>query len=142
MEPGLPSGFQEGATPTMMRFIARSVGELCLVLCGVAATWACACVGLALLCPNVCSRSKVEIARLRTAEVSQAITQFQIDQGRCPETQEDLVGGHYLGRRADDPWKTSLYFSCSSRSVRVNMAGPDRRFRRQNYVTTVVTLNT
>jgi len=112
------------------------------IVCGIVLTWICASVGLARLDRGTCTGpSKANLARDRVKEVEDAIVQFQLDEGRCPLTHEEMIAASYLPSvdRAD-PWKTRLVFTCSEREVAVMSAGPDRTFNTPDDVTATHTV--
>jgi hypothetical protein len=106
-------------------------GRACLLFCGVALTWTCAAFGLFVGDMGNCTLSvpAVREARVRVAEVRQALTTYQIERNRCPTTSDDLLAGGYIdARRFLDPWRTRIAFSCSAEDTNVSSAGPDRVF--------------
>jgi hypothetical protein len=107
----------------------------------MALTWVCAWSGLRTVFWSGCHISNEKRARLRVHEVSTVITEFTVDQDRCPRTQEDLLASNLSSETLVDPWGTSLFFSCSSRAIVVISAGPDRRFQTADDVLGVHTLD-
>jgi len=110
-----------------------------LILCGVAVTWMCAAFGLrvsdAVFSIRGC-RSRIKPALLQVRAIESGLTQYQIDQNRCPRTKDDLIDSGFVVRTAfEDPWGTPIAFKCTSDDIRVRSAGPDRVFGTADDVT-------
>jgi hypothetical protein len=107
----------------------RLLGWFCAIVCGIALTWSCAAVGYARVWLTGCRYpSKVNAAKRGVRAVEQAISQYRIDENRCPTT-ADLVEGKYLhARDLVDPWGTVIVYRCSGDDPTVMSAGRDREF--------------
>ena len=101
-----------------------------VLLCGFALTWICAAFGLFLLsAPGTCKRPGFSTARAQVSELPQSISVFQIEHGRCPRSNDDLVAGGYVEARSlVDPWGTAIAVRCTDDDVAATSAGPDRTF--------------
>jgi hypothetical protein len=108
------------------------IGKFCAVLCGIAATWACAALGLyffnALTGP-MCRFGPSRIARYQVREVEQALTTYAFDNRGCPTGNDELIRNRYISPRGlVDPWGTVIAYACYDDVVIVRSAGPDRLF--------------
>jgi len=113
-----------------------------LILCGVAVTWMCAAFGLLaseMVFGRPGCRLRVKPAVLQVRDIASAISQYMIDQNRCPRTKDDLIDNQYVVRKTfEDPWGTTITFTCPDGpddEVRVRSAGPDHIFGTNDDVT-------
>ena len=105
------------------------LGRFCALLLGVALTWTCAIYGLLVVTSSPCGNRSWKIAQGRVREAEQAIAMYVIDNGRCPGTIDDLIAHRYLSQPGtEDPWVTTIAFSCSADDWSARSAGPDRLF--------------
>jgi len=109
---------------------AKVLLRTALLLCGVALTWLCAAFGLFVITGQHCSGpSKHRRAHMQAIELGQAVLQYQIEQQKCPATNDDLARERYvLPGFFVDPWGTSLAYWCTADEVKVRSAGPDHVF--------------
>ena len=73
--------------------------------------------------------ARPKLAALRVGGVRAALTQYQIEKGRCPTSQDDLIDGKYVNaRELVDPWGTSIAYWCHGEEAAIRSAGPDKLF--------------
>jgi hypothetical protein len=112
---------------------AQCAVRLVGLLCGVALTCAASAFGMTvvndLLFAGYRCPARPKLAALRVGGVHAALTQYQIERGRCPTGRGDLIDGKYLNARdLVDPWGTSIAYWCHADEMQIRSAGPDKLF--------------
>jgi hypothetical protein len=109
-----------------------------LLLCGFALTWMCAAFGLFLLAgPDTRKLPRSSsTARAQVRELERSVLLFQIEHGRCPKSNDDLIASGYAdASNLVDPWCTPIPVRCTQDDVAATSAGPDRIFGTADDVT-------
>ena len=115
---------------------AKVLLRAALILCGVALTWICVAFGLFWFTGPHCGSNKQRSARIRIAELRDAVVTYQIEAGRCPTKWDELIAGRLVSPQGlVDPWGTRFDFSCTDEEVLVKSAGRDRSFGTADDVT-------
>ena len=74
----------------------------------------------------------VRVAKANVKEVSEAVTQFMIDNNHnCPASLDDLVAQKYLKKKIKDPWGKDFLYKCPGQGdpdgADIVSMGPDRQ---------------
>jgi general secretion pathway protein G len=81
---------------------------------------------------NRFKKAQVQTAKTRVTEISNATTQFMLDNNNsCPRSLDELVSQKYLKKGLKDPWGKDFIFRCPGTSdtdgADVASAGPDKQ---------------
>ena len=81
---------------------------------------------------NRFKRAQVQTAKTRVTEISNATTQYMLDNSNtCPRGLDDLVAQKYLKKGLKDPWGKDFIFRCPGTNdpdaADVISAGPDKQ---------------
>jgi general secretion pathway protein G len=81
---------------------------------------------------NRFKKAQVQTAKTRVTEISNATTQFMLDNNNsCPRSLDDLVSQKYLKKGIKDPWGKDFVFRCPGQNdtdgADVISAGPDKQ---------------
>ena len=81
---------------------------------------------------NRFKKAQVQTAKTRVTEISNATTQFMLDNNNtCPRGLDELVSQKYLKKGLKDPWGKDFIFRCPGTSdtdgADVASAGPDKQ---------------
>jgi len=81
---------------------------------------------------NRFKKAQVQTAKTRVTEISNATTQFMLDNNNtCPRGLDELVSQKYLKKGLKDPWGKDFIFRCPGTSetdgADVISAGPDKQ---------------
>ena len=81
---------------------------------------------------NRFKKAQVQTAKTRVTEISNATTQFMLDNNNsCPRSLDDLVSQKYLKKGIKDPWGKDFIFRCPGQNdtdgADVISAGPDKQ---------------
>jgi hypothetical protein len=99
----------------------------------VAAAWFCFQYGLPCFTRGCQGGGLHVTAWIRASVARRAIERFVSERGKCPSSEDELVGGVYMHAYSTiDPWGTPLLYHCDLRdgdhSSWATSAGPDRVF--------------
>ena len=80
---------------------------------------------------NKFKKAQVQIAKTRVTQVSNAITQYMLDNSNnCPRSLDELVAQKYLQKGMKDPWGKDFIMRCPGTNdtdgADVSSAGPDK----------------
>ena len=80
---------------------------------------------------NKFKKAQVQIAKTRVTQVSNAITQYMLDNSNnCPRSLDELVAQKYLQKGMKDPWGKDFVMRCPGTNdtdgADVSSAGPDK----------------
>jgi len=89
---------------------------------------------------NRFKRAQVQTAKTRVTEISNATTQYMLDNSNtCPRGIDDLVAQKYLKKGLKDPWGKDFIFRCpgtqDTDGADVASAGPDKQEGTQDDIT-------
>ena len=89
---------------------------------------------------NRFKRAQVQTAKTRVTEISNATTQYMLDNSNtCPRGIDDLVAQKYLKKGLKDPWGKDFIFRCPGTNdtdgADVASAGPDKQEGTQDDIT-------